>query len=54
MVVRKALDSKRQINDLDPLVAVDDAFAPYRVEIGEGPFPTASQADFPVDFDFST
>jgi hypothetical protein len=28
-------DSKRQINDLDELVAIDDAFAPDRVEIGE-------------------
>src|SRR6202521_4324535 len=28
-------DSERQIDDLDPLVRVDDAFAPDRVEIGE-------------------
>src|SRR5271155_793387 len=27
--------SQRQIDDLDPLIAVDDAFAPDRVEIGE-------------------
>ncbi len=28
-------DSERQIYDLDPLVAVDDAFAPDGVKIGE-------------------
>src|SRR5882724_1621698 len=28
-------DSERQIDDLDPLVGVDDAFAPDGVEIGE-------------------
>jgi hypothetical protein len=27
--------SERQIDDLDPPVAVDDAFAPVGVEIGE-------------------
>ena len=30
-----AESSERQIDDLDPLLAVDDAIAPYRVEIGE-------------------
>jgi hypothetical protein len=30
-----AADSERQIDDLDELVAVDDAFAPDGVEIGE-------------------
>ena len=37
LLVRKysARDSERQIDDLDELVAVDDAFAPYGVEIGE-------------------
>src|ERR1700689_2460693 len=33
-----AESSERQINDLDPLLAVDDAIAPYGVEIGEGLF----------------
>src|SRR5580700_10055885 len=32
-------DSECQIDDLDPLVAVDDAFAPDGVEIGERLFP---------------
>src|SRR3979411_2602958 len=32
-IVRES--SEGQINDLDPLVAVDDAFAPDWVEIGE-------------------
>src|SRR5882762_9812774 len=32
---RTAGDSERQIDDLDPLVAVDEAFAPDGVEIGE-------------------
>jgi len=40
-------DSERQIEDVDPLVAVDDAFAPDGVEIGErlfrgGPAPAAA------------
>jgi hypothetical protein len=30
-----AESSERQIDDLDPLLAVDDAIAPYGVEIGE-------------------
>src|SRR6202044_4260457 len=30
--------SERQIDDLDPLLAVDDAIAPYGIEIGEGLF----------------
>src|ERR1700722_4426807 len=33
-----AENSERQIDELDPLLAVDDAIAPYRVEIGEGLF----------------
>jgi hypothetical protein len=33
-----AENSERQIDDLDPLLAVDDAITPYRVEIGEGLF----------------
>jgi hypothetical protein len=37
LFVRKILsrNSEGQIDDLDPLLEVDDAFAPHGVEIGE-------------------
>ncbi len=39
-------DSERQIDDLDELVAVDDALAPNSVEIGEGLFRDGFQGGF--------
>src|ERR1700683_4944652 len=39
-------DSERQIDDLDPLVAVDDAFTPGWIEIGERLFRDGFQCGF--------
>src|SRR6266404_5702497 len=39
-------DSERQIGDLDPLIGVDDAFAPNGVEIGERLFRDGFQDGF--------
>ena len=44
--------SERQIDDLDPLVAVDDAFAPDWVEIGEGLFRDGFQGGFSLRLQF--
>src|SRR5216684_2988122 len=41
-----AEDSERQINDLDPLVGVDDALAPGGVEIGERLFGDGFEGGF--------
>src|SRR5712672_3785798 len=48
LLVRKysAGDSERQIDDLDELVAVDDAFAPDGFEIGERLFRDGFQGGF--------
>src|SRR5260370_36223232 len=47
-----AADSERQIEDLDELVAVDDAFAPDGFEIGERPFRDGFQDGFSSGLQF--
>jgi hypothetical protein len=49
-----AESAERQIDDLNPLFAVDDAIAPYGVEIGKRLFRDGFLADFPADFNLST
>jgi len=46
-------DSERQKDDLDPLLGVDDAFAPDGVEIGKRLFRDGFRGlIFPADFNF--